>query len=96
MHRNVFFVDGFGNDIGGIFQNGSVIWKEIQQYLRFLYNYYKSYAVYPCMEPVDLKNLVDKHGPALEMDEQKVLPGYYVILSPQGTSTYALYLLHPN
>ncbi|MCJ1343059.1 hypothetical protein MMC31_001250, partial [Peltigera leucophlebia] len=47
-------------------------------------NQYADYAVYPCLEPDYPEDPINNHGPSIEMNQDTVQPGYYVILSPTG------------
>lgn len=48
------------------------------------------YAVFPCSEEGDPQDPAAKHAPAINMshNENIVAEGYYVLLSPAGTSVH--------
>lgn len=49
------------------------------------------YAVFPCSEEGDPQDPAAKHAPAINMSQNEniVAEGYYVLLSPAGTSVHA-------
>lgn len=92
MNRNVSFYDGYGNDVGGMFQNGSLSWADMQLFMHMTFiSHYQSYAVFSCKEPIDLQDITKNRGPMTMMNEEKIIPGNYVVLSMNGL--YALLAL---
>lgn len=91
--RNVYFHDGWGKIVGGFFQNGSVTWNELQKYMHIVYlNQSTSYAVYICVEPLDMKNLPNNHGPRVAIDAKIVATGHYVLLGIDGLLALSLFV----
>ena len=87
LDRNVHFVDARNDEIGGLCQNGSVTWGEISLWMQIVYMLpLDRYAAFPCLENGDPEVPASRYGEPINMQaNHPVQPGYYVILSPQGS-----------
>jgi hypothetical protein len=88
LTRNVHFVDANNDEIGGLCQNGSVTWAEISEWMQIVYMLpFDQYATFPCLENGDPEEPASQHGELINMQatNHPVQPGYYVILSPEGS-----------
>lgn len=85
--RNVHFLDGLNNEVAGLWQNGSIVWDDILEWMHIvLDNPVSSYAIFPCVEEDIPENPTEHHGPLINLaDNQNVVdPGYYVVLAQNG------------
>jgi hypothetical protein len=85
--RNVHFLDGMNREVAGFWQNGSVVWEYILEYMHFvLDNPITSYAIFPCLETDSPQNRAEHHGPfvSLTNNQNIVDVGYYVVLAEDG------------
>lgn len=87
LDRNVHFVDAHNDEIGGLCQNGSVTWAEISEWMQIVYMLpFEQYATFPCLENGDPEDPTSQHGVPINMQaNDPIQPGYYVILSPEGS-----------
>ena len=87
LDRNVHFVNSDNDEIGGLCQNGSVTWSEISEWMQIIYMLpFDQYATFPCLEDDDPEDPVNQRGEPINMQgSHPVPPGYYVILSPEGS-----------
>jgi hypothetical protein len=87
LDRNVHFIDAHNDEIGGLCQNGSVTWTEISDWMQIVYMLpFDQYATFPCLENGDPKDPASHHGEPINMQANlPIQPGYYVILSPEGS-----------
>ncbi|OBT58891.1 hypothetical protein VE04_00574 [Pseudogymnoascus sp. 24MN13] len=87
IKRNVHFVDGNNNEIGGAWQNGALTWSEMVEWMEITFEKPTyEYAPFRCLEPGDPVQLLAQHGPAIKIqgNNNPVKPGFYIILSPEG------------
>ena len=86
LDRNVHFVNAHNDEIGGLYQNGSVTWAEISDWMQIVYLLpFDQYATFPCLENDNPEDPAGQHGEPIDMQaNHPVQPGYYVILSPEG------------
>ncbi|KFY37365.1 hypothetical protein V495_07224 [Pseudogymnoascus sp. VKM F-4514 (FW-929)] len=85
--RNIHFVDGQNDEIGGAWQNGALTWSEMAEWMEITFQTpINGYAPFPCLEPGDPVRPLAQHGPVIIMqgNDNIITPGFYVILSPQG------------
>ncbi|OBT82587.1 hypothetical protein VE02_08690 [Pseudogymnoascus sp. 03VT05] len=85
--RNIHFIDGKGNEIGGAWQNGALTWSEMSEWMEITFQKpTDEYAPFRCLEPDDPVQPLEQHGPAVitQNNNSPIVPGFYIILSPQG------------
>ena len=85
--RNVHFLDAGNNEVAGFWQNGSVVWEEVQEWMHIVFtNPQSDYVPYRCLEDGDPQDPGTSHGPQINMTNNKspVDTGYYVLLSDDG------------
>lgn len=88
VERNFHLLSSDNNEIGGFYQNGSVRWSQVEDWMHTVYSTSSLlYAVFPCSEEGDPQDPAAKHSPAINMSQNEniVAEGYYVLLSPAGT-----------
>ena len=84
VRRNVHFLDGGNNEVLGFWQNGSVAWNEIAEWMHIIITLPSiQYAVFRCLENGNPQDPATNHGPPINLSGNKntVNPGYYVVLS---------------
>jgi len=89
VRRNVHFLDGENNEILGFWQNGSVLWSQITEWMHITITLPSiEYGVFRCLESGDPENPITNHGPSIRLsgNNNAVDPGYYVVLSARGES----------
>jgi hypothetical protein len=87
VERNVHFLDGVNHEVAGFWQNGSVIWEEVLEWIHLVFtNPISEYTPFRCLEDGDPQDPAAKHGPPIHLASNKLVvdTGYYVILSPDG------------
>ncbi len=87
--RNLHFVNADNDEIGGTWQNGSLTWAEMSEWMQIVFQLpYDEYAPFPCLEDGDPKDPVAQHGAPINMhaNTSHIQPGFYVLLSPEGKS----------
>ncbi|KAI9769519.1 MAG: hypothetical protein M1840_003996 [Geoglossum simile] len=86
IRRNVHFLDGENNEILGFWQNGSVLWSQIAEWMHITIILPSvQYAVFRCLENGNPENPATNHGPSINLSgNNAVHPGYYVVLSSNG------------
>lgn len=87
IKRNIHFVDGNNNEIGGAWQNGALTWSEMAEWMEITFQKpTNGYAPFGCLESGDPVQPLTRHGPAIIMqgNTNPIAPGFYIILSPQG------------
>lgn len=87
IERNVRFLDGTNHEVAGFWQNGSVIWEEVLEWMHDVFtNPITEYAPFRCLEDGDPQDPVAKHGPPILLAGNLLVvdPGYYVLLSHGG------------
>ncbi|KAI9773442.1 MAG: hypothetical protein M1840_007658 [Geoglossum simile] len=85
--RNVHFLDGENNEILGFWQNGSVSWGQIAEWMHIAITLPSvQYAVFRCLESGNPENPATNHGPSVNLsgNNNAVDRGYYVVLSANG------------
>jgi hypothetical protein len=85
--RNVHFLDGENNEILGFWQNGSVSWSQIAEWMYITITLPSvQYAVFRCLESGNPENPATNHGPSINLsgNNNAVHSGYYVVLSVNG------------
>lgn len=89
VEGNVHLLSSENNEIGGFYQNGSVSWSQIEDWMHTVYS--TSSLLYACSEEGDPQNPAAKHVPAINKSQNEgIVPeGYYILLSPTGTSVHA-------
>lgn len=83
-NRNVQFVDACGVVFGGFFQNGSITYSDVHDFLRLtLVNHVSRYTLYRCTEPGVPASPLLHHGPPILIlnNNLAIPPAYYVVLS---------------
>ncbi len=94
--RNVHFVNGSNDEIGGTWQNGSLTWAEMSEWMQIVFQLpLENYVPFPCLEPGDPEDPVAQHSAAINMQSNThvIQPGFYVLLDPQGKyPRYSIYL----
>src|SRR3954451_22356069 len=87
IRRNIHFLDGENNKILGFWQNGSVSWSQIAEWMHITITLPSvQYAVFRCLESGNTANPATNHGPSINLsgNNNAVHPGYYVVLSANG------------
>ncbi|KAI9767195.1 MAG: hypothetical protein M1840_005794 [Geoglossum simile] len=87
VRRNVHFLNGENNEILGFWQNGSVSWSQIAEWMHIVIILpFTQYAVFRCLESGNPENPATNHGPSVNLsgNNNAVHPGYYVVLSANG------------
>ncbi len=87
--RNVHFVNADNDEIGGTWQNGSLTWAEMSEWMQIVFELpLNEYAPFPCLEDGDPKDPVAQHGAPINMhaNTNHIQFGFYVLLNPQGKS----------
>jgi hypothetical protein len=95
--RNVHFLDARNNEVAGFWQNGSVIWEEIREWLHIVItNDSSSYTPFPCLEDGDPEDPTGEHGPPIHMADNRstVDAGYYVLLAYDGECESSKHHIH--
>jgi hypothetical protein len=85
--RNVHFVNANNDEIGGIWQHGSLTWAEVSEWMQIVFELpLDKYAPFSCLEDGDPQNPVDQHGAAINIRAytSPIQPGFYVLLNLQG------------
>src|SRR5213593_1544683 len=85
--RNVRFLDADNNEVAGFWQNGSVVWDNILEWMHLVFTNPKSdYTPFRCLEDGDPHDPAGVHGPPIRLTDNKdvVDAGYYVLLSNDG------------
>lgn len=85
--RNVHFINGNNDEIGGAWQNGSLSWAEMSEWMQIVFELpLEKYALFPCLEIGDPENPVTQHGAPINIHANAdiIQPGFYVLLSSQG------------
>lgn len=83
-NRNVHFLDAWGAEFAGFFQNGSIRYSDVRGFLLLmLMNDPSSYMLFRCSEPGVPTAPLENHGlPIVILDNKlHIQPAYYVILS---------------
>jgi hypothetical protein len=89
LDRNVHFVNADNDEIGGIWQNGSLTWAEMSEWMHIVFELpLDEYAPFPCLEDGDPNDPVAQHGAPIDMraNTNHIQVGFYVLLNPQGKS----------
>jgi len=84
--RNVHFLDAKNYEVAGFWQNGTVIWDDILEWIHLVFTDPMSeYALFRCLED-DPQDPAGKHGPPILLASNKLIvdAGYYVVLSYDG------------
>ncbi|KAI9780784.1 MAG: hypothetical protein M1839_006572 [Geoglossum umbratile] len=87
IRRNIHFLDGENNEILGFWQNGSVSWNQIAEWMHITITLPSvQYAVFRCLESGSPENPATNHGPSINLsgNNNAVHPGYFVVLSANG------------
>lgn len=87
IKRNIHFVNGENDEIGGAWQNGALTWSEMAEWMEIVFEKpVDEYAPFRCLEPDDPAQPLAQHGPVIIMqgNNNPIAPSFYVILSPQG------------
>jgi hypothetical protein len=87
IRRNVHFLDGENDEILGFWQNGSVSWSQIAEWMHITITLPSvEYAIFRCLESGNPENPATNHGPSINLsgNNNAVDPGYYVVLSANG------------
>ena len=87
LDRNVHFVNADNDEIGGTWQNGSLTWAEMSEWMQIVFELpLNTYAPFLCLEDGDPKDPVSQHGTPINMhaNTNHIQPGFYVLLNPQG------------
>jgi hypothetical protein len=87
VSRNVHFLDAYNKEVAGFWQNGSVIWEEVQEWMQIAIETAQSdYTPFRCLEAGDPENPAGQHGPPIYMvgNGSTVDAGYYVLLACNG------------
>ncbi|KAH0563095.1 hypothetical protein GP486_002337 [Trichoglossum hirsutum] len=85
--RNVHFLDGENNEVLGFWQNGSVTWNQMAEWMHITITLPSTqFAVFRCLESGDPQDPVTNHGPSIDLpgNNDAVDPGYYALLSANG------------
>jgi hypothetical protein len=87
LDRNVHFINADNDEIGGTWQNGSLTWVEMSEWMQIVFQLpLDEYAPFPCLEDGDPQNPVCQHGAAINVhsNTNHIQPGFYVLLNFQG------------
>ncbi|OBT76810.1 hypothetical protein VF21_04524 [Pseudogymnoascus sp. 05NY08] len=87
INRTIHFIDGKNNEIGGAWQNGSLTWSEMAEWMEITFQKpTDEYAPFHCLEPDDPAQPLAQHGPLIitQNNNSPIKPGFYIILIPQG------------
>jgi hypothetical protein len=89
IDRNVRFLDANNDECAGFWQNGSVTWEEVLEWMHIIFtDNVSGYTPARCLENGDPRDptATDNHGPPIPLagNTLKVDPGYYIILSQDG------------
>ena len=87
LSRNLHFLNGENDEIGGTWQNGSLTWAEMTEWFEIVYELpLEEYAPHFCLENGDPSDPVGQHGPpiVIQSNPDRIQPGYYVLLSHNG------------
>jgi hypothetical protein len=93
VERNIHIVNADNDEIGGTWQNGSLTWAEMSEWMQIVFELpLNEYAPFPCLEDGDPKDPVAQHGAPINMhaNTNHIQPGFYVLLNPQGKSNTRL------
>jgi hypothetical protein len=85
--RNVHFLDARNNEVAGFWQNGSIVWEEVHEWMHIVIeNPPSNYAPFQCLEAGDPEDPAGQHGPPIHMANNRstVGTGYYVLLALDG------------
>jgi hypothetical protein len=97
VSRNVHFLDARNNEVAGFWQNGSVVWEEVQEWMCIVIaNAQSSYTPFHCLEAGDPEDPVGQHDPPIHMvnNRSTVGAGYYVLLAYDGESESSNHHIH--
>jgi hypothetical protein len=95
--RNIHFLDARNKEVAGFWQNGSVIWEEVQEWMRIVIeNPQSSYTPFPCLEAGDPEDPVGQHGSPIYMTDNRstVDAGYYILLAYDGECESSNHHIH--
>ncbi|KAL0634965.1 hypothetical protein Q9L58_006083 [Maublancomyces gigas] len=84
LNRNVYFLDALGTELAGFFQNGSISYSDVRDFLLLLLmNDPSGYRLFRCSENGVPNDPLKNHGLPIIMLNNKlhVQPAYYIILS---------------
>ncbi|KAH0563420.1 hypothetical protein GP486_002010 [Trichoglossum hirsutum] len=87
VYRNVHFLDRKNNEIAGFWQNGSVVWNQIAEWMHIVIDLPSlQFAIFQCQENGDPQDPVGNHGPSINLvgNNCTITEGYYIILSVNG------------
>ncbi|KAI9754431.1 MAG: hypothetical protein M4579_004699 [Chaenotheca gracillima] len=87
VERNVHFVNADNDEIGGAWQNGSLTWAGMIEWMQIMYQLpLDTYAPFPCLEDGDPEDPVTQHGEMIKMrgNQTSIQPGFFVLLSSEG------------
>lgn len=86
IKRNIHFVDGNNNEIGGAWQNGTLTWSEMAEWMEITFQKpTDEYAPFSCLEPGDPVQPLARHVPEIiiQNNTSPIVPEFYIILSPE-------------
>ena len=95
--RNVHFLDAYNNEVAGFWQNGSVVWEEVLEWMDIvIVNDQSSYTPFRCLEAGDPEDPTGQHGPPIHMagNGSTVVAGYYVLLAYDGECESSNHHIH--
>jgi hypothetical protein len=97
VSRNVHFLDARNNEVAGFWQNGSVVWEEIQEWMQIVIeNATSSYTPFRCLEAGGPEDPAGQHGPPIYMANNRstIDAGYYVFLAYDGECESSNHHIH--
>jgi hypothetical protein len=89
LDRNVHFVNADNDEIGGTWQNGSLTWAEMSEWIQIVFELsLDKYAPFPCLENGDPKDPVIQHNAPINMhvNTNHIQFRFYVLLNSQDKS----------
>jgi hypothetical protein len=95
--RNVHFLDARNKEVAGFWQNGSVVWEEVQEWMYIVIeNAQSSYTPFHYLEAGDLEDPAGQHGLPIYMANNRstVGAGYYVLLAHNGECESSNHYIH--
>jgi hypothetical protein len=95
--RNVHFLDARNKEVAGFWQNGSVVWEEVQEWMHIIIkNAQSSYTPFQYQETGYLEDPAGQHGLPIHMANNRstVDAGYYVLLAYNGECESSNHYIH--
>lgn len=89
IERNIRFINAQNDEIGGTWQNGSLTWDDMSEWMQIVFQLpLTDYAPFPCLEDGDPGDPMTQLGTPINMSADNtshiIRVGFYILLSPQG------------